>query len=122
MIRSALLPGIVSADKSDERVSPCVICFLGLFGLLGSDPSRSRTLAQPRKQCQTGIAIGRRHADLLLERLGCSHGVATNAPVRTTRVVTKSGQSPLDFLNFAESRRPFRSGKLLNKRAGTTNA
>src|SRR5712672_4427158 len=42
---------------------------------------RSGTLAQPRQQLDARVAVGRLHADLLLEGPRGPHGVAPGAPV-----------------------------------------
>src|SRR3954464_6145158 len=72
----------------------------------GGHPTGSRSLTQPRQNFQSGIAVGRLHPDLFLERQNGLDGIAAGAAVDAIGFEAVLVEAALDFLDLFQRRRP----------------
>src|SRR5450631_2774619 len=87
----------------------------------GRHPTGSRALTQPRQHLEAGIAVGRVHADLLLEGEDGLDRVAAGAAINAIGLEPALVEAALDFLHLIQRRRAFAAGKLLAKRRIAAN-
>src|SRR6185312_14455723 len=73
-------------------------------------------LSEPRQHLQTGIAVGRLHADFLLEAEDGAQRVRAGAAVNAVGLETAFVQSTLDLLDLGQGRHTFAAGELAAKR------